>query len=481
MPSVEWRQLVRDYWLEAGFAVAVFTAVIVVRLIKLGSVPRIVTADEADNLQTAYHVTAGTGPGFFGFDWASSPIFSLYPLAWTIDVFGNTISDYRLFPVILSLLTIILFYLLARESMGAPAALAAMALLGTNLLFLHFSRTAWVNINAPLFAVGAAWAATRAIKTQRIGWWALTGVFVAFGFYGYLAGRTIFIAVALVAVLAVALRLAPWRSTAIGLVVAGVVSAALFAPMAKEMFEAGNFTGSRLQNVSVFNVPEEQPYEGDTSGWLIAGKNTIRNYKTFVLQNGSEVHRGLWGRYGPFGRAPLDTIAAYLFWGGLIVAALRWRRTFTWWPFFAPLFIAEVFSVGTPDLGRGIIFVPFYFLFIGVLFDELLRWLRGPIARSVAGLAVVGVVAFVATTNVHDYFDWQDQPTTQALRMPGIAGCEFDLWRSFAQEASALGPANLDPAKFDTARRELNCSPDTRAWLQLSAPVEAPPESAGPR
>lgn len=92
----------RAHWLEAGAFVGVLTLAVLVRVVRLGSIPRMITADETDNLQVAYKIIEGTGPGIFGFDWKPAPIFSLYPLAWSVQLFGDT----------------------ARESMRAPAALA---------------------------------------------------------------------------------------------------------------------------------------------------------------------------------------------------------------------------------------------------------------------------------------------------------------------------------------------------------------------
>ena len=169
-------------------------------------------------------------------------------------------------------------------------------------------------------------------------------------------------------------------------------------------------------------------------------------------------------------RMILDAVSAHLFWAGLVVAAIRWRKSYPWWTFLAPLLIAEVFSRGTPDLARGVIFAPFYFLFIGMLFDEVLQRFQRPIARTISVLGIAAVVAFVAATNVSGYFDWQDDPATQHFRMPGLALCEFDAWRGLAQEAAAAGPRVASPAEFEALRRELNCSPEIREWLQLPEP-----------
>lgn len=469
--------------LEAAGFLLVLAIAVAVRVTKLGTVPRIITADEADNLQTAYHIMAGTGPGFFSFDWKPAPIFSMYQLAWTMRIFGDTVSDFRLFPVILSMLTIIAFYFVARRSLGPFAALCGMALLATNLMFLHFSRTAWENTNAALFALGACYATQRALEQRTVGrawagWWALCGVFIALGLYGYFTGRFIFVAVFVIVLLAVALRQAPWREAFGGLVLAGVVSALLFAPMANEILDSWDYFNQRTRNVSVFEVRDEEPYEGDTDGWVIAAKNVVRNYQGFILQDGGQMHRGLWTRYNPAGRAPLDFIATHLFWAGLVVGVIRWRKTYTWWAFFAPLFIAETFSIGTPDLARGVIFAPFYFLFIGLLFEEALALTKRPETRYAAAASIASVVAFVGIVNVVDYFEWQDMRFTQLQRMPGIDPCEFGLWQELAQNAAEAGPELASGDQFDTARRDLDCSDIVREAMGLPDTAEEAP--AGP-
>jgi hypothetical protein len=318
----------------------------------------------------------------------------------------------------------------------------------------------------------------RALDERRLGWswaawWTISGVFVAAGFYGYFTGRFIFIAVALIVLLAVVLRQAPWKEAVLGLAVAGVVSGALFAPMARKIVNEWDFFNQRTNDVSIFKT--EEPYEGDLDEWVILRKNVVRNYEGFILQDGSETQRGLWTRYNPVDRAPLDRVAAPLFWAGLIVGLWRWRQSYAWYTFFAPLFIAEVFSTGTPDLARGVLIAPFYFLFIGLAFDEAIRRARDARWRYAiaSGIAVLAMV--IGVKNVYDYFDWQTDAATQDARLPGVAGCEFDLWRGLAERSAANG-TRVDDVEFTSQRRELSCSSITRRAI---GPAEEPADVEG--
>ncbi|HXF50874.1 MAG TPA: glycosyltransferase family 39 protein [Dehalococcoidia bacterium] len=452
---------------ELVLACLILAAATAVRVVKLDTLPRILAGDELDNLQTAYHIIEGTGPGPFGFDWKPAPALGLYPLAWSVRIFGNGVWSFRMFPVVMGVLTLALFYPLARQSMRPFAAVASLALLGSNLWFLHFSRTAWDNINSALFAVGACLCASRAIDSRGWRWWAGAGAFSALGMYGYFTGRFIIVAVLVQVALAVALRTLSWRDAVRGGALVTLIAAVLVAPLAVNVLEDWDYFNRRTQMVSVFNT--KQPYEGDTNGWVIAAKNVVRNYRGFVLQDGSEFRRGLWTRYGPPGAPPLDLLTTHLFWVGMVVAVVRFRQSFHWWPYFIPLFISEVFSRGTPDLARGVLFAPFYFLYVGLGVDALGQvvetWGRRATATAAAILAI-GVVA-AGAWNIREYFLWQSRDAVQMQRLPGIDRCEWELWRDMAREAARLGNGGVNGAEFEARRRVLDCSPVVRAtWTR---------------
>jgi 4-amino-4-deoxy-L-arabinose transferase-like glycosyltransferase len=455
---------------EALAAASVLAIATVVRIVDLGSVPQLLVGDETNNLKSAYHVIYGSAGGLTGFDWDATAIVGLYPLAWSVRVFGDSVADFRMAGVVASLAMMLAFYAVARRAMSPFAALLALALLGTNLWVLNFSRTGWENIQTALFAVCACGTTMRAIETRRWWWWLAAGVFVTCGFYGHLAGFFIFVGVAVAAGFAAALRAAPWRATAAGLALAAAVSALLFGPMADAYIDNEAFE-DRLDNYSVFNA--EQPYEGDTDGWVIAAKNVVRVTRGLILQDGSEARALGTGlvhlRYTPSGRAPLDVIGAHLFLGGLVVGAWRWRRTYGWYAFLVPLIVPQIFARGSPDFARATMYAPFYFLFAGVFIDALLELSPRRWATAAIGTVLAAVVGYSAVTNVADYFAWQSQDATQAHRWPAIDSCEFDLWRDIEKTAIAEGAGG--GAGFPEQRRELQCSGVVDRILTQNAPT----------
>ena len=156
---------------------------LVLRLINLQETPPNVTADEADNLQVAYHILAGNGPGFFGLDWKPAPAFSTYLIAGSMSIFGEGIVALRLPSVLFSVAAIAGFYIVARQVISSRAALAAMFLMATSLWFLHFSRSGWENAHVAFYAILTMLTLKLALRRGQWYLYALVGASAALGVY----------------------------------------------------------------------------------------------------------------------------------------------------------------------------------------------------------------------------------------------------------------------------------------------------------
>jgi hypothetical protein len=88
--------------------------------------------------------------------------------------------------------TLVAFFFLARETLYLANILATLLLAG-NLWFLHFSRTAWTNLNADLFAVSGALMLALAVRKGNYLFYAAAGAFAALGLYGYYSGRLLIV------------------------------------------------------------------------------------------------------------------------------------------------------------------------------------------------------------------------------------------------------------------------------------------------
>lgn len=412
---------------------------LLLRIADLGSTPSNLTADELDDLQNAYRVIYGKAGGFFGLDWNQSPNLNMYLKAAAIRVFGDSVAGTRMYSVVLSLASLALFYPLARRRLDVLPSLLTLFLLATSLWFLHFSRTPWVAMSAVLAAVATAYLLDLAIERRQVWLFALAGAAVAFGAYGYFAGRTLAVVVIACYGLTLLLGERDPKSLFKGFVVSGVVAFVLFAPQLKTLLENWEYANRRPNAVSVFRI--EGAYLGDSSRSQILLHQTLRTARGFLLLDKSVTQYGLWARHHPPDLAFLDQLTGVVYWAGLATGVLQWRRYAYWWAFLLlPLFFTQVFSVGTPDGSRALIAAPFMFLFTGVGLQTLLGLARGPdAAKRLVPVAVVVVVAFVGAYNVDRYFDWMKEPGAIEARKPAIAAEEFKYFREIARDFSSQG------------------------------------------
>ena len=122
------------------------------------------------------------------------------------------------------------FYLLLRRALAAPAALLTTWLLATNIWYLHFSRSGWENIEGCLFLMAALLCMREAVRRGQARFFFGAGVWAAFGAYGYPAGRAIFAAALLIALLALLRPRVPRRRLVAGILVTATTAFVLYAP-----------------------------------------------------------------------------------------------------------------------------------------------------------------------------------------------------------------------------------------------------------
>ena len=339
---------------ETAALIAITLFALVLRLVSLTNIPPNLSADEADNLQVILQIMADNGPGFFGIDWTQSPAFNLYLDSWFMGVFGDSLVGLRMASVVLTTLSLPVFYFVARQyELDKTAALGATLLLATCLWYLHFSRNGWYNVNVALYAILAILAATAAIRRGSLPLYAAAGAMAALGLYGHPSGRAI--TIALIAYLPFALLLhgENRRRLLIGYAIMLSTAFLLFLPHLNEVSDDWNGYNTRVAATYILNEQNRAQF-GDKSVAQILAEQSWNNIRGFVLLDPNASYVGINARYIPGGNGFLDRFTGVLLWVGMVVSILRWRQTLLWWIFFiVMLFPTQVLSNATPRRGKS--------------------------------------------------------------------------------------------------------------------------------
>ena len=444
LPNVSRQITVSEWWALATVCAIAFVA----RVYRLETFPVNVTADEADNLKSAWRASATGVPGIFGFDWKPAPAFSIHVYRLFMAVFDDGIYGMRMGNAVLTTVAIVPFYLLARRVVTAPAAISGVILFAFGRWYLHFSRSGWENPITGLYALVAAWALLEALERGKMRWFVGAGMAATCGLYGYFSGRTIIIALLAYAPFAVWWARKPtafvWgedgalvtrvrdaigaQVAARGLLTAVGLACALFLPMALTARQSWEYFNQRVAVVSVLNV--DRPYFGEETTFGILRHQTEVMVRSWFLMTG---HLFNDARYSIAGETIFDVTTSALVLVGLAVSLVRFRATLLWWLLLVgPLVATQIFSSGTPDAARGVQAAPFFLLFatlaIGALFGLAGRRLQPYLAPAIVAAAVV-----VACFNVDDYVRWQQTPGAQRAREPAVPIEELSAWKAATQ------------------------------------------------
>jgi hypothetical protein len=172
--------------------------------------------------------------------------------------------------------------------------------------------------------------------------------------------------------------------------------------------------------------------------------------RSFVLMDGSLVGGTVGGRYKGPGDGWLDAITTVLYLGGLIIAAIRFRRFALWWCLFViPLCFTQLLSTGAPDGARGLQAVVPMYIFVGATLDLLLAW-RGWAAFSRAHWLVAAGVLAVCVYNVVSYVQYVDSPYAQSARQPAVSVANFYIWRDYQLSRLRQNIGTIPAGTYDT-------------------------------
>ncbi len=442
----------RTTWIELGAILAILAVALWLRLPDLATLPPNLHGDEVSIGLDARRVLAGEMPTVFAVGWYEVPALSFTLHAATMALFGNNLFGLRLASLIEGLLSIVLLYLLTRRLWGSRPALLAAAFMTVAAWHIHFSRTGFHYMQAPVATLLALYFMIKAVQDRRILDWLLCGMAIGLGFEVYYAARIAALLVgAYLAYRAVTQRTFI-REHALGLVALVFGALVFLAPMAAVFARTPASFSARTSGVLITN-PDNLQHE--LGGYHV---NTFQDVLAIQMQHTLEAFniRGetslQYGHPAPLldfwtgGLLAMGAIAILLRLGssrGALLAGWVWLT----------LFVGSAMTVDALFSPRVLLALPALAIAAALVLDR--AWhgvtrLAGQAGTLVFTLPVLAVLGLALQANVHDYFDVQvveRQPAGRFTVLANYAQTIADRYRMYAIGREDWSLTN-EPSRF---------------------------------
>ncbi len=393
---------------EAGTLLLILIVAAFFRGYRLDSIPPGFTHDEAGHGHDAVAILHGARPIYETVGYGREPLYD-YVVAVLMPIFGTNYLTLRFTSVLAGLLLIVVAHFWIRRAFDVPIAIVTSASLAVSFWAISTSREALRSALLPVIFTAAMYFMWQAVKpferqtrlprlSPRAAKWInylIAGLFIGLSLYTYLAARVLPFAIGWLWLYLLVFQHQLWKQHWLGLIVMVAIGLALAAPM---FVYLAAHPGVEYR-VTQLSGPIDQLFAGKPDEVL---SNGLRALGMFSVSGDN-----LW-LYNVPGRPILDWPLAIMFYIGVIVAIGRFRKTEYAFALFW-LIVAMIPSLLTGVVAsslRSIAAQPIVYLFVGIGYVQLARWIDRVIdshtLRSIP--LVVLIVASMAYT-YHDYFD----------------------------------------------------------------------------
>ncbi len=176
---------------EVALVALLVIGAFLLRGVSLGSIPYVLSDDEAAMGMEAIEVVEGRRTNPFVTGWLSHPTLFFFLQAAFLRLFGVTTVALRLPSALISSATVVLLYLFARRNYGRWVAILATVFFCAYHYAIHFGRVALNNTWDPFFALGVFYLVDRGLEDRRVGFFVAAGVLMGLGAYFYLGARLV--------------------------------------------------------------------------------------------------------------------------------------------------------------------------------------------------------------------------------------------------------------------------------------------------
>ncbi len=387
---------------EAWILGGILVVAAVFRFWRLQEIPHGYFFDEAVNaLEGLRLLLDRTYLPVFGPSDAPLPALHFYLNALALKLGGVNLLATKFVPAVWGVLTVAVFYFLARRVVSRPVALAGALLLAVMRWHVNFSRINFVGISTPLFGAAAVYFLLRGLETKNRWHMAFSGLAVSLGLYTYYASNLIPFVVGPYLVLQLAWDRKFLKEQWPGLLFFLGVSCLVFAPLGYFALTHPDRFFSRNNQVLIFHhVPPEQA----VSAFWSNVKTTLLMFHYFGDCN---------GRHNLPEAPMLDPVTGVLFGLGLIwsLAHLRRRHAFlmSWWLLVAlvPGFLTIEAPQGYRCIGAIIPVALLSATGLERIWQGARELVQGTRLQAWLWVGLLALGAGVGAVNARDYFDRQ--------------------------------------------------------------------------
>jgi 4-amino-4-deoxy-L-arabinose transferase-like glycosyltransferase len=451
----KWRVSVpktRTRWIELGAILAILAVALWLRLPDLATLPPNLHGDEVSIGLDARRVLNGEMPAVFAVGWYEVPALSFTLHAATMALFGDNLFGLRLASVIEGLLSIVLLYLLAQRLWGTRPALLAAAFMTVAAWHIHFSRTGFHYMQAPVATLLALYFMIKAVQDRRILDWLLCGLAIGLGFEVYYAARIAPLLVGAYLAYRTVTQRTFIREHALGLVALVFGALVFLAPMAAVFARSPASFSARSSGVLITS-PDNLQHE--LGGYHVS---TFQDVLAIQMQHTLEAFniRGetslQYGHPAPLldfwtgGLLAMGAIAILLRLGssrGALLAGWVWLT----------LFVGSAMTVDALFSPRVLLALPALAIAAALVLDR--AWhgvtrVAGQAGTLAFTLPVLAVLGLALEANIHDYFDVQivdRQPAGRFTVLANYAQTIADRYRMYAIGREDWSLTN-EPSRF---------------------------------
>lgn len=189
--------LLKTHWKELIGLVGLLVLASAVRTYDLEHIPANLGGDEGTWAMEGLAMLDGHLANPFGTRWFAFPSMSFLVWGLSMRVFGETVAGLRMASALIGTVSVLSTFVLARELWGRRVAWLAAVFLTVGHYHLHFSRLAVNNIADSFLVPLALYSLVLGLRSGRSLHFALAGVIVGAGWYGYFGARLLGVIVSL--------------------------------------------------------------------------------------------------------------------------------------------------------------------------------------------------------------------------------------------------------------------------------------------